>query len=65
MSMHYHILNTELLFSSQTSGGRRVVSYIERIIMTHCPNDTTLLPSHIWTFSKLSLNLRGNAKITV
>jgi len=53
--MQYHILNTELLFSSQSSVGCRVVLYTERIIMTLCPNDSTLLPSHIWTFSKLSL----------
>jgi len=54
MSTQYHILNTKM-FSSQSSGGCRVVSYIERIVMTLCPNDTTLLPSSIWTFSKLSL----------
>jgi hypothetical protein len=46
MNMQYHTLNNEL-FSSHSSGGRHVIPYIERVIMTLCPNDTTLLPSHM------------------
>jgi len=56
MSMRYHILNNELLFSSQSSVGRRVVSYTELIIMTFCPNDTTLMPlSHLNLFQIVTL----------